>query len=139
MSPRALSLPFLCLLLGLSACDEGARRPDQAPNPEPPMESAVGSEPQTPGFYIGRWAETTQDCGGRAWTFSADRLIAPPGICVFETIALVDEGVEIDADCSWESETTSVQMRLSYAQSARALLVMDGPSGDLGLVACPAD
>jgi len=138
MSLRALSLPLLCLLLGLTACDEGARQPDPAPNPGSPMESAVGPEPQTPGFYIGRWAEKTQDCGARAWTFTANRLVAPPGACVFATVKRVDEGVEVDADCSWEGETTSAQMRLSYAQSARALLVRQGPSGDIGLVACPA-
>lgn len=136
MSLRALPLTLLCLLL--AACGESAPQPDATSKSDPPMESAVGPEAQTPGFYIGRWAEKTQDCGGRAWTFSADRLIAPPGICVFENISLVDEGVEIDADCSWEGETTTTHMRLSYAQSARALLVMDGPAGDLGLVACPA-
>jgi len=137
MSLRALPLPLLCLLLGLVACDQREAPAEATPRNAPPMQSAVAPGPQAPGFYIGRWAKQTQDCPGRVWTFTADRLVAPPGVCIFDKITPVAQGIDIDADCSWDGETVSIQMRLSYAQSARALLVMEGPGGDLGLVACP--
>ncbi|HEX6866759.1 MAG TPA: hypothetical protein VF122_05970 [Caulobacteraceae bacterium] len=119
-------------MLALAACDQSAPQAKSEPAPQP----TVQPTPQPPDFYVGRWAVETDDCGDRAWTFTASSLAAPDGACRFDAVKSVPEGVEIAATCDWLGETRKPQMRLSYAQSAKALLVMEGPSGDMGLVAC---
>ncbi len=129
MPVRALTL---CgLLLALGACNQSAPPLQPEPEPQPSVQTAP-----PPDFYVGSWAPQTEDCGARAWTFTAVSLAAPDGACRFDKVSTVPEGVEIAATCDWLGETKTPKMRLSYAQSAQALLLMDGPSGDLGLIAC---
>lgn len=124
--------------LALAACDGGEQAPEVSPAPlpvAPPPERPTPLPQKT--FYLGRWAASEAQCADQAWTFTPTGLEAPQGACAFDTVSPTEAGVEIATDCRWAGETTRTRMRLAYAQSAQALLIEDGPAGDMGLIACP--
>lgn len=122
---------FAALALSLSGCGKqhNADTPPRAPAPTIPANA----------FYVGEWAREAADCPARAWSIHANALQAPEGACDFRTIAPVQEGFAVEADCRWAGKAVHASMRLSYAQSAKALLISGSPAGDVGLIACPAN
>jgi hypothetical protein len=127
------------LAIALSACSprQNAEAPPQAPAPLPPAPTPQPA-PATDAFYIGRWARSEADCPAKAWSITQNALTAPEGSCAFDTVAPIPEGFAVEASCQWAGKPVHASMRLSYAQSAKALLISGSPAGDIGLIACPA-
>ncbi len=123
MTRILLSAPFLSVLL-LAGCQTEAT----APVP-------LGGE--TP-FYVGRWAADPSYCAAGAWVF-AERSLNTAGevSCTFTTVTSTATGYTIQASCTAEAPPAPATIRLSYAQSAQALLVEGGPFSPIGLIRCP--
>lgn len=88
--------------------------------------------------YVGRWAESTQQCRDEAWTFTRDRLTAPDHVsCTFSGIEKSPGGYAIDAMCTTGGEEEEDNLVLRFAESAKAMLV-EGASSlpETGLVYC---
>jgi hypothetical protein len=119
--------PLIPLLgfLALTGCQNGA-----APTPPSPPES---EQP----FFVGRWAAEEAMCASGAWTFTATSLSTAGEVsCTFDRVTETAAGYEIAATCTAEGPPAPHTIRLSYAQSAQALLVEGGPFQPIGLIAC---
>src|SRR5690606_20968318 len=93
-----------------------------------------GSE--TP-FFVGRWAAKEEMCGKAAWEITGSRLSTPGHtVCDFDQVRKVEGIYRIDATCTAEGPPGQYDLRVSYAQSAKALLVEGGPMEPVGLAAC---
>jgi hypothetical protein len=102
----------------------GAAVPPSAPDAEPP-------------FFVGRWAAEDAMCPTAAWTFTATSLSTPGEVsCTFDRVTRTTTGYDVEATCTAEGPPAPQRISLSYAQSARALLVEGGPFAPAGLVAC---
>ncbi|WP_137390685.1 hypothetical protein [Rhodoligotrophos defluvii] len=88
-------------------------------------------------FFVGRWAAEEAMCGNAAWQFT-ESSISTPGhvVCKFNQVDNVGGVYQIDATCTAEGPPARYQLKISYAQSAGALLVEGGPFQPIGLVAC---
>lgn len=128
-----LTVPLLivaALITALAACQSREAAGPVAPPPAP----SAGSEAP---FFVGRWAAADTACGHAAWSFTRTGLETPGEVsCTFEQVTRTPQGYDITAICSAEGPPRQEQIRLSYAQSARALLVEGGPFAPVGLVAC---
>ena len=115
--------PFLSAVL-LAACQAEA----------PPPGGPGGETP----FYVGRWAAEASYCAAGAWVFTATTLNTAGEVsCTFNTITPTTTGYTIQATCTAEAPPAPATLRLSYAQSAQALLVEGGPFAPIGLIRCP--
>ncbi len=91
---------------------------------------------ETP-FYVGRWAADASLCVGGAWVFTEMTLNTAGEVsCTFNTITPTATGYTIQATCIAQAPPTQETLRLSYAQSAQALLVEGGPFAPIGLIRC---
>jgi hypothetical protein len=131
---------ILAALLLLAGCGRGGREPPAEPAPAPADASAVPAPPPAlDGVYLGRWASDERACPDQAWVVTATSLDTPGHVsCRFDSIAERPAGPEIAATCTAEGPPQPATLRLSYDQSARALLIEGGPFADVGLVRCPA-
>ncbi|RXZ65837.1 hypothetical protein [Pelagerythrobacter rhizovicinus] len=106
---------------------------------EPADEPGHVLPPATDTFrYVGRWAESVEQCRKEAWTLTRDRLAAPEGIvCDFRSITKSPGGYAIDATCRVDGEEEDDDLILRFAESAKAMLV-EGASSlpQTGLVYC---
>jgi hypothetical protein len=101
----------------------------------PTARSVPASEAQP--FFVGRWAATDAMCGDAAWSFAPDGLSTPGEVtCTFNDVTKTPEGYDIAATCWAGGPPEPERIRLSYAESARAMLVEGGPFNPVGLVAC---
>jgi hypothetical protein len=90
--------------------------------------------------YVGLWATTAEGCTQPAWSF------APSGVttlgevgCEFRNVAMTDRGYDIPAQCHAEGETLEHNIQLSFAESARAMMITGGPwQSGTSLVYCGA-
>jgi hypothetical protein len=132
MKTASLALP---LVLALAAC----HRP-QAPAAEEPAGPAQAAAAPAPApRYVGRWAASQDLCRTGAWDFAPRRLeTAGEVACAFRQVVEVPGGYDIHALCTAEAPPKPYDLRLRFAQSARALLVEGGPFEDAGLVWCGA-
>lgn len=91
--------------------------------------------------YIGRWAESVEQCRSEAWIFTSNRLTAPDDIsCDFAQIEKSSGGYTIDATCTIEGEEEDNNITLRFAESAQAMLVEGALSlPETGLVYCESD
>jgi len=123
-------------LLLLSGCD---RRQDSPAADNQSGKIAVTPSPsaEVPPFYVGRWATRENLCGTDVWVIDERGLQAPQGAsCRFDGAPQGAGPVEIDASCTAGGASRTWRLRLSYAQSARALLIENGPFADTGLIRC---
>ncbi|HET8727025.1 MAG TPA: hypothetical protein VFO41_05890 [Alphaproteobacteria bacterium] len=128
MTARSGRIVVALILVAGCRGPEGDLSPPAAQNPQP-------SEEQP--FFVGRWAAAKTACGHAAWTFTPDSLSTPGEVsCTFSQVTRTPEGYDIAATCTAEGPPEAERIRLSYAQSARALLVEGGPFNPVGLVAC---
>ncbi len=108
------------------------------PQPDPEAATQVGevqalpqnlpAPSETKPRYVGLWATTAEGCTAPAWSF------APTGVttlgevsCEFHNVAMTDRGYDIRAQCSAEGETSQHNLQLSFAESARAMMISGGP------------
>jgi hypothetical protein len=110
----------------------------------PPAGSTDESSPQAPTaepgwFFVGRWASNVENCRDDAWVITAQELHTPGHVsCTFDAVSATPRGAEAKATCTAEGPPQRWTLQFSYAESARALLIEEGPFEDVGLVACKA-
>lgn len=113
-----------------------------APAEEPAAEAPTADALPPPGAtfrYVGRWAESVEQCRSEAWTFTRDRVAAPDDIaCDFAQIEKSPGGYTIDAICTTggeEAQDNNITLR--FAESAEAMLVEGATSlPETGLIHC---
>ena len=116
----------------------GCGRPEPAtPKPPPAAPPQSRAEAEAAPFYVGRWAAKLEMCADAAWVITR-REISTPGEVHCRLGEAAGAGpVEVEATCTAEGPPKPWRLRFAYAQSARALLVENGPFADIGLVRCP--
>ena len=78
--------------------------------------------------YVGMWATTAEGCGEPAWRFEEEGVSTRGEVsCEFNTVALTDRGYDIQATCYAEAPPEPYNIQLSFAESARAMMVAGGP------------
>ena len=130
---------FWTTLLLLAACQRETAAPAAPPRAErtPAPVQATAPKTQAP-FFVGRWAARPELCADGAWVIT-ERGIDTAGevSCRFDPPPAGSGPVEVDAVCTAEGPPKPWRLRLAYAQSARALLIENGPFADIGLIRCP--
>ena len=121
------------LLLGLCACDRAA---DVPAAPKATLSSERPSSPAS--LFVGRWAADPKLCGKAAWVITGQGINTAGEVsCRFDGQPEGYGPVEVDAACTSEGVEKRWRLRFSYAESAQALLVENGPFAPIGLMRCP--
>lgn len=119
--------------LALIACADPAE-----PEPEPEAAAQVGeAEPlphtlpppaeETP-RYVGLWATTADGCADPAWRFEADGISTQGEVsCEFNDVRMTAGGYDIAATCHAQAPPEQRNIQISFAESARAMMVTGGP------------
>jgi hypothetical protein len=122
----------------------GCKRAPEAVNSDSAPEAAIANAPATEPapaagapFFVGRWAAEPRLCQAGAWVITERELHTAGEVsCRFTGPPRGTGPVEIEATCTAEGPPRSWRLRFAYAQSARALLVENGPFADVGLIRC---
>lgn len=147
-----IPIPFLMLAPILAACQRQDAPPERTAALGPPAAlappAAVSTPPSQAGTrlppaevqyrYVGNWAADAAGCTDPPWRFEARRLTTKGEVaCAFDRIEKTAAGYEVAATCAAEAPPAPYMIRLSFAESARAMLVEGGPfAGPVGLVWC---
>jgi len=131
-------------VLALAACTPGEAQPPATSAPTAPLPGVPLAPPGTtlpPADrefrYVGRWAATPELCETGAWVFEAQRLTTAGEVaCDFGAVTPVPGGYTIAATCTAEAPPTEHTLHISFAESARAMLIEGGPFEDAGLIYC---
>ena len=124
------------------ACTEQAEPP---PDPEAAAEvgqardlpRALPPPSETTPRYVGLWAASAQGCAEPAWRFERERVSTRGEVsCEFQNVALTDAGYEIAATCTAEAPPAPYTINLSFAESARAMMISGAPWSAVSLVYC---
>src|SRR3546814_14562356 len=76
-------------------------------------------------------------CDGNAWEFTKTSLHTPAGsVCEFTKVSSVSGGYDIDARCTAEGPPVNDKLKISFAESARAMLFESHSIADAGLTYC---
>ncbi|MEQ1810100.1 MAG: hypothetical protein ABL889_09250 [Terricaulis sp.] len=119
--------------LALIACSKPAE-----PEPDPDAAAQIGEVQTLPSTlpppnattprYVGLWSTTAEGCSDAAWRFEAARVSTQGEVsCEFQDIAITDRGYDIQAQCSAEAPPAPYNIQLSFAESARAMMISGGP------------
>jgi hypothetical protein len=123
------------LALTLCACDRPAEGPLASQAAEPPIITVA--PPAAPLFFVGRWAADAKLCDTGAWVITAQGVETAGEVsCRFDGPPQGLGPVEVEATCTAQAPAQRYRLRFSYAESAKALLVENGPFADMGLVRC---
>lgn len=129
----------------LIACADPAE-----PEPDPEAAAQIGeAEPlphtlpppnETTPRYVGLWATTAEGCAEPAWRFEANRITTRGEVsCEFHNVAMTERGYEIQAQCTAQAPPEQHTIQLSFAESARAMMISGGPwQSGTALVFCSA-
>jgi hypothetical protein len=119
--------------IALIACTDPAEPP---PDPEAaaqvgeaqPLPSTLPPPSATTPRYVGLWATTAEGCAEPAWRFEANRVSTRGEVsCEFQNVTMTNNGYDIQASCTAESPPTPSSIQLSFAESARAMMIAGGP------------
>lgn len=127
--------------IGMIACTEPAAPDPQAAEEVGQAEALPHTLPppsETTPRYVGLWATTQDGCEDPAWRWR-ERQVSTQGevSCDLNNVTMTDSGYSIAATCSAEGTTTTHNMQISFAESARAMMVSGGPwQGPTSLVYC---
>jgi hypothetical protein len=125
--------------LALVACQKPAPAASDQAAAEAPPPVAPAPAPEAPPRYVGRWAASADLCQTGAWNFAERRLeTAGEVACEFQQVTPNEGGYDIHAVCTAEGPPKPYELKLRFAQSAKALLVEGGPFNDMGLIWCGA-
>jgi hypothetical protein len=131
------------LALAIVACSEQV-----APEPDPDAAAVIGpAEPlpqtlpppsESQPRFVGLWATAQNGCEAPPWTFRADGVSTQGEVsCDFSNLRMTEAGYVVAALCHAEGETTNHNIQFSFAESARAMMVSEGPwAGPTSLVYC---
>lgn len=108
------------------------------PEPDPGAASQVGEVRQLPSTlptpsettprYVGLWATTAEGCAEPAWRFEPNRISTRGEVsCEFQNVAMTDRGYDIQAQCTAQAPPEQHNIQLSFAESARAMMISGGP------------
>lgn len=140
--------PVLILATAALTWLAGCSPPPPEPQPDPEAAAEVGDvEPlphtlpppsETTPRYVGLWATTAEGCDEPAWRFEAERVTTRGEVaCEFEQVTQTPPGYDIEASCTAEAPPAPYQIQLTFAESARAMMVAGGPwSEGTALVYC---
>mgnify|MGYP006908433096 CR=1 FL=1 len=134
----------LAAALSLAACE---RQEPGIVDPDPDAAEQVGhAEPlprdlPPPGDtprYVGVWAAASLGCEVPAWRWEENRVSTQGEVsCEFNDVELTPTGYTIQAACTAQAPHTQETIQLSFAESARAMMVSGGPwQGEIGLTYC---
>lgn len=131
--------------IALIACTDTAEPP---PDPDAaeqvgdaaPIRGSLPPPSETTPRYVGLWAASAEGCAEPAWRFEERRLSTRGEVsCEFNTVTMTDRGYDIAATCQAQAPPEQHQIQLSFAESARAMMVSGGPwSQGIALVHCAA-
>jgi hypothetical protein len=122
--------------------------PEVEPPPDPNAAVQLGEAEQLPGVlpppseerprYVGRWAAAALGCEQPAWRFEEQRVSTAGEVsCEFNNVQMTPTGYTIQATCTAQAPPTQETIQLSFAESARAMMVAGGPwSESIGLTYC---
>jgi len=131
--------------VAMIACTEPAE-----PEPDPEAAAQIGeAEPlphslpapsETTPRYVGLWATTAEGCPEPAWRFEANRISTRGEVsCEFQNVAMTERGYDIQAQCTAQAPPEAHTIQLSFAESARAMMISGGPwQSGTALVYCDA-
>lgn len=151
MTRRPLPTIFGPALLLLAACGEAsppapapAAKPVESSPPAPVnIEPGQGLPPISSAAprYVGRWAATEALCRDGAWRFRSDGLSTAGEVsCAFDKVTEKPGGYDIDATCIAQAPPKQSRIGLTFAESAKAMMVDGGPfSGPVALIYCGAE
>jgi hypothetical protein len=123
------------LLLAVCACDRAA---ETSVAPAPASGDAPPPASKAPLFFVGRWAADLKLCDKGAWVITAQGISTAGEVsCRFNGPPQGRGPVEVDATCTSDGVEKPWRLRFSYAESAQALLVENGPFAAIGLMRCP--
>lgn len=90
--------------------------------------------------YVGLWAAAAEGCSDPAWRFEENRVATRGEVsCEFQTVTPTEAGYNIKASCTAESPPAPYDIQLSFAESARAMMIAGGPwQNGAALVFCSA-
>ena len=119
--------------LAMIGCTEPAE-----PEPDPEAAAQVGDTQALPSTlpapstttprYVGMWATTAEGCSEPAWRFEQNSVSTRGEVsCEFRNVTVTDRGYDIQASCTAESPPTPYNIQLSFAESARAMMIAGGP------------
>lgn len=119
----------------LTACALSAACQARNAGPAAIHPRAEAAAPNAP-FFAGRWAAKKALCSDAAWEITPTRLSTPGHVvCAFRRPQPASV-YRINAVCTAEGPPAPYHLRISYAQSAKALLIEGGPFRPIGLVKC---
>lgn len=130
MSARAA---LAAVSLALMACADPAE-----PEPDPEAAAQVGEAApllhrlpppaeDTP-RYVGLSATTAEGCSNPAWRFEHDGISTQGEVsCEFNDVQLGAGGYQIAATCHAQAPATQHNIQISFAESARAMMLTGGP------------
>lgn len=137
------TLALAAASLALAACSDPADAPFE-PDPEAavevgtaePLPRELPSPDQSP-RYLGMWATTVDDCDEPPIRFEADRVSTLGEVsCEFNTVTPTQAGYEIAATCYAEAPPAPYTIRISFAESARAMMTTGAPWAATSFVYC---
>jgi hypothetical protein len=147
---RAITAALLAL--ALAACGRETSSPNivkdappptrtEPPNAQPAATAKPGASlpPASAAYrYIGRWAADVAACPQGAWRFEERKLTTAGEVaCTFDKVARTAAGYDIAATCTAEAPPAPYRLSLTFAESAKAMLVEGGPfDGPIGLIWC---
>ncbi|HYD89382.1 MAG TPA: hypothetical protein VEA80_18025 [Vitreimonas sp.] len=140
-----MKLAACALALAVFGCSQPVEPP---PDPEAaaevgqaePLPRALPPPTEQQPRYVGQWATSAEGCAEPAWRFE-ERGVTTRGevACTFDTVTLTPTGYDIAATCTAEAPPAPYQIQLSFAESARAMMIAGGPwSAPTSLVYCGA-
>ncbi|GIK48939.1 MAG: hypothetical protein KJZ75_10835 [Hyphomonadaceae bacterium] len=139
--------PHVLLAAALGAVSIGCTEPVEPP-PDPEAAAQVGAAEPLPRIlpppsesqprFVGLWATGAEGCAQPAWRFRRDGVSTLGEVsCSFESVSATPTGYDVAATCHAEGVTSTHAMQFSFAESARAMMIADGPwAGPTSLVYC---
>jgi len=131
--------------LAMIACADPAEPP---PDPDAaaqvgevePLQRTLPPPSETTPRYVGLWATTADGCSDPAWRFEERRITTRGEVsCEFQNVTLTEHGYNIQAQCTVQAPPEPHNIRLSFSESARAMMVTGGPwQRGTALVHCAA-
>jgi len=121
--------------------------PEAEPPPDPDAAVHVGEAEQLPRVlpppsedrprFVGLWAASEEGCVDPAWRFEERRVTTQGEVsCEFNNVELTSTGYLIQAACTAQAPPTQETIQLSFAESARAMMVSGGPWTPISLTYC---
>lgn len=149
---HAMRISNLICRVAVAACSFAMIACTDPAEPEPDPEAAqqVGQAQTLPSTlpqpsattprYVGLWATTAEGCTEPAWRFEQTRMSTRGEVsCEFQNVAMTSNGYDIQATCTAEAPPTPYNIQLSFAESARAMMIAGGPwQSGTALVYCGA-